>query len=176
MQLPCQKLAPVFLLGALAVSFFTACAPAFEGNVYRGEGFAFQVAPRPAAWKPVEATGAAIAYEDAGGGQVLVNARCDRDGEDVPLKSLTQHLFIRFTERVTHSEKIVPFDGREALRTDITAKLDGVDRRFLVWVLKKDRCVYDLLYFATPESFDSGATAFESWVEGFSALPRKVDP
>lgn len=152
------------------------CAGRFDGQVYRGDGFEFRVAVPPSTWRPMKATGAALSFEDSSsGGRILVNARCDRDGEDVPLKSLTQHLFIRFTERETHSESVVPFDGREAMRTDITAKLDGVTHRFVVWVMKKDQCVYDLLYFATPERFEQGAVSFEAWVREFSALPRPVD-
>ncbi|MBK6518011.1 MAG: hypothetical protein IPM79_38150 [Polyangiaceae bacterium] len=166
------------LVAALGLAAALAgCASQFDGSVYRGDGFAFRVSPAPAAWRPMAATGAALAYADtASGGQILVNARCDRDAEDTPLRSLTQHLFIRFTERVTHSESVVPFDGREAMRTDITAKLDGVNRRFLVWVMKKDRCVYDLLYFSSPERFESGAPAFEGWTRDFRALPREVSP
>jgi len=164
---------------ALGAGLFalSGCAAAFDGSVYHGDGFAFRVHAAPPSWRPMAATGAALAYDDpANRGQILVNARCDRDAEDVPLKSLTQHLFIRFTDRTTHSETVVPFDGREALRTDITAKLDGVDRRFLVWVMKKDRCVYDLLYFAPADRFERGAPEFERWVADFKALPRPVRP
>lgn len=171
MRLPFTKLAAL----STALLLTTACGATLEGNVYRGDGFAFRVANPPPSWRPMRATGAALAYEDPpAAGKILVSARCDRDGEDVPLKSLTQHLFIRFTDRVTHSEDVVPFDGREALRTDISAKLDGVQFRFLVWVLKKDRCVYDLLYFAPPERFEQGAAAFEAWTHGFGALPREM--
>lgn len=153
------------------------CAPAFDGSVYRGKGFAFRVPERPPEWQGVSVSHAALAYEDgASGGTVLVNARCDRDGEDVPLASLTQHLFIRFTDRSIHEQKVEPFDGREAMRTDVTAKLDGVPRRFLVYVLKKDRCVYDLLYLAPPEDFQAGAARFDAWARSFTALPREVSP
>lgn len=161
---------------ALCVIAAAGCAARFDGRTYRGDGFEFRVAEPPASWRPMKATGAALSFEDSTtGGQILVNARCDRDGEDVPLRSLTQHLFIRFTERETHSESVVPFDGREAMRTDISAKLDGVQHRFVVWVMKKDQCVYDLLYFATPERFEQGAASFESWIREFSALPRPVN-
>lgn len=191
MQLPFQKLTAGLTFGAargcrlvaallvLALCVLsTSCASnKFDGNVYRGQGYSFRVSDAPAGWRKMEATGAALAFEDStSGGQVLVNARCDRDGEDVPLKSLTQHLFIRFTDRVTHSEQVLPFDGREAMRTDITAKLDGVDRRFLVWVMKKDKCVYDLLFFSKPDKFEHAASVFETWVRDFSALPREVSP
>ena len=146
------------------------CATNFDGNTYRGSGFVFEVPSAPTSWNRMEVSDAALTYQDASAGAtVLVNGRCDRDGEDVPLRSLTQHLFIYFTDREIHDEKVVPFDGREALRTDITAKLDGVPRRFVVWVMKKDKCVYDLTYIAPPESFESGVGAFDSWVTGFRA-------
>ncbi|MFO0552909.1 MAG: hypothetical protein U0271_31265 [Polyangiaceae bacterium] len=162
-----------FVAGVAFVSL-TGCGTPFDGRVYHGDDYAFRIAPAPASWKPMAADGAAIVYADAeSNGTILVNARCDRDAEDTPLRSLTQHLFLRFTERQIHSEEVRPFDGREALRTDITAKLDGVEQRFLVWVLKKDRCVYDLVFFASPPTFERTAAQFEAWVSGFSALPRQ---
>ncbi len=171
-----SKLSRLVCLAALLV-IAPGCAAAFDGQTYHGQGFTFQVPPPPPEWRRVDATGAALAFEETGSqAQVLVNARCDRDGEDVPLSSLTAHLFIRFTERTVHSEEVLPFDGREALRTDVTAKLDGVQKRFLVWVLKKDKCVYDLLYFAAPDRFERGSAAFDNWARNFRALPREVKP
>lgn len=153
------------------------CASQFDGQTYRGDGFSFRVAEVPSSWQPVKNSGRALAWEDrALGATILAHGRCDRDGEDVPLRSLTQHLFIQFSERELHSEQVLPFDGREALRTDLTAKLDGVPLRFAVWVLKKDRCVYDLLYFAPPERFEQGVAGFDAWARGFSALPREAAP
>jgi hypothetical protein len=153
------------------------CGAAFDGQTYHGEGFSFRVPTVPTEWRPIQVSHASIAYDDPGSeGIVMVNGRCDRDGEDVPLSSLTQHLFMRFTDRETQHEEVLPFDGREAMRTEATAKLDGVERRFLVFVLKKDRCVYDLIYFAAPDRFDTGAPRFDAWAKGFTALPRDVDP
>ena len=164
-------------LGFLLTPTLGGCAAPFDGRVYHGEGFSFTVSQSPAEWQPIQVTGAALAYEERDfGGQILVNGRCDRDADDAPLRSLTQHLFMRFTAREITSEETVPFDGREAMRTAVTAKLDGVSRQFLVWVLKKDRCVYDLLYVGSPESFDRGAARFDAWAREFSALPREVKP
>lgn len=161
----------------LFVGISAGCGAQFDGRVYHGDGYSFTIAPRPAEWQPMQVTGAALAFEERDfGGQILVNGRCDRDADDAPLRSLTQHLFILFTEREIVSEETVPFDGREAMRTSMNAKLDGVPRRFLVWVLKKDRCVYDLLYVAAPENFDRGAARFDAWAREFSVLPRKVEP
>ena len=146
------------------------CGAAFDGHTYRGNGYSFSVPPTPAPWRSLGVSDAALAFDDTSSGATIgVNGRCDRDGEDVPLKSLTQHLFINFTERDIHTETVVPFDGREALRSDVTAKLDGVPRRFVVWVMKKDKCVFDLMYMAPTDRFQAGIGAFDTWVKGFTA-------
>jgi hypothetical protein len=145
-------------------------------NVVTGEGFAFRHGEIPARWQPIDVSDAALSFrDDDHAGTVVVNARCDRDGEDVPLQSLTQHLFLRFTDRELQVEEVVPFDGREALHTVLTAKLDGVPKSFSVWVMKKDGCVYDLVYIADPRSFTGGAAAFDAFAKEFHALPREGD-
>jgi hypothetical protein len=56
----------------------------------------------------------------------------------------------------------------------MTALLDGVPMRYDVWVLKKDGCVYDLLYFAPPATFERGLAAFGGLVQGFTtAVPHE---
>lgn len=141
------------------------------GNVYRGDGFAFSVVEPRGAWRRIQASEAALAYRnDQVRGSILINARCGLDGDDVPLVSLTQHLFLQFTEREIDTQEVVPFDGREAMHTVMNAKLDGVPMRYDVWVLKKDGCVYDLLYLAPAGGFDAGRGAFEDLVRGFATV------
>ena len=163
-------LIPLGSIFAAALVATTGCATAFDGRTYHGEGYSFSVPPPPAGWRRLQISDAALAYEDQrSDATIAVNGRCDRDGEDVPLQSLTQHLFLQFTERDVHSQEVFPFDGREAMRTDVTAKLDGVPRRLVTWVMKKDKCVYDLFYLARPDRFDEGVGPFDAWVKGFSA-------
>lgn len=160
------------LIAASALGLATGCGSAFDGTVYRGNGFAFRVPPRPASWQLLPAQGTALAFrDDAAGATIAVNGRCGKDAEDVPLPSLTQHLFLMFTEREISQEELVPFDGREALHTVMKAKLDGVPKQFDVWVLKKDGCVYDLYFIAPPERFEAAVPAFRTFVSGFAAVP-----
>ncbi|WP_245678396.1 hypothetical protein [Chondromyces crocatus] len=100
---------------------------------------------------------------------IAINGRC-RGEDDVPLTALTQHLFLQFTERDILSQEVVPMDGREAMHTVLQAKLDGVPKKFDVWVLKKDGCVYDLLLVAHPAHFERSLDAFGHLVRGFSTL------
>jgi hypothetical protein len=71
---------------------------------------------------------------------------------DVPLKALTNHLLIGFTERKFQEQKLLSMAGRESLRTHLTAKLDGVPREMVFDVLKKDGCVYDFSVVTPPGS------------------------
>ena len=159
-----------------AIVALGACGPSFDGRVYRGDGFAFHLSRLPSVWHRVEVAGAALAYRNESlGGSILINGRCGMDGDDVPLVALTNHLFLDFTERHIESQQVVPFDGREALHTLLDAKLDGVPRRYDVWVLKKDGCVYDLLYFTPPERFAAARSDFLALVRGFATVNANAD-
>jgi hypothetical protein len=149
-------------------------AAAFDGRSYRAEGVSFHVGEAPASWqRSTRVEGPLVAYEDpAHHGVVSVYARCGRDGDDVPLTALTQHLLIGFTEREIAKQEVEPFDGREALHTVASGKLDGVAVGLDMFVLKKDGCVYDLVYAAPPASIDGGMAGFESFARGFGSGSR----
>ena len=157
---------PIFL----PLLFVVACASSsFDGQVYRSGDLAFRVGPVPSSWRSIEATGALLAFrDDDASSTVALNGRCGLDGDDVPLEALTHHLFLQFTDRELVSQGRVDLDGREALRTEIVAELDGVKKRYVVYVLKKDGCVYDFLY-VSPTAGD-GRNEFEHFVRGFGTL------
>jgi hypothetical protein len=153
------------LLGVLLAG----CAgQAFDGQVYRRDDLVFRVGPVPASWQPIEVDGALVAYrDDSNEATVALSGRCGLDGDDVPLSALTHHLFLQFTEREIQSQKLTELDGREALRTELSAKLDGVPMRYLVYVLKKDGCVYDFMLIG---GNGAGVSSFERFVQGFATM------
>lgn len=143
----------------------------FQHGVYRSGGIAFQLGPVPADWKPLEVDGSVLSFRDPNTQAVVsIGSRCGKDAEDVPLEALTQHLFIQFTERQVDNQQRVALDGREALRTEMMAKLDGVNRWFVVYVLKKDGCVYDFWHIAAPPADENRLAGFETAVRGFHTL------
>jgi hypothetical protein len=159
-----------FRHACLAFVLATACGgPSFDGRVFRNGDVAFHVGPVPPTWHPIEATGALLAFrDDRAAATVALNGRCGLDGDDVPLEALTHHLFLQFTGRELVSQQRVDLDGRAALRTEMLAELDGVKKHYVVYVLKKDGCVYDFLY-VSPRS-DGAAGEFERFVRGFGTL------
>ncbi|MEO0323306.1 MAG: hypothetical protein AAF447_10145 [Myxococcota bacterium] len=109
-----------------------------------------------------------LAWREPALGAVLqTNARCAPE-LDIPLEALTAHLLIGWTERTAREETRVPFDGREALRTELRAKLDGVERGLVFVVLKKDGCVYDFALAAPPGRLAEARGAFDAVLASFS--------
>jgi hypothetical protein len=157
------------------MSLLAACGGStLKGSVYRGDGLAFRLGEAPPTWQRIPVTNTRLAFRDEGAeATVLVNGRCGKDGDDVPLLALTQHLFISFTEREILEQTIVPMDGREAMHTVMRAKLDGVPKMFDAYVLKKDGCVYDLVGIWAVDKFETHRAAFESFATGFHTLSEK---
>jgi hypothetical protein len=137
--------------------------------VYHQGDLFFQVGPIPATWHPVEVDGALLAFrDDRTPATVALNGRCGLDGDDVPLEALTHHLFLHFTDRKLIQQERLELDGRAALRTDLSASLDGVPLHYRVVVMKKDTCVYDFMLMS-PNGGDTGE--FDRFVSGFETLP-----
>jgi hypothetical protein len=157
---------------ALTVVVLPGCGKqAFDGHVFQNGELSFRVAEVPSSWQRLDAEGALLAFRDpATPATIAVSGRCGSDGDDVPLESLTHHLFIEFTERTVESQVRVELDGREALHTEMLAKLDGVSKRFTVFVFKKNGCVYDFMHIAPPSAPADGRREFVSFVQGFSTI------
>jgi hypothetical protein len=171
-SLPALALAPLLVLVTL-----TACGGArLRGSEYRDDEahyFIGDVSPR---WSQLEAPGDNdLAWHDGEAGAVIqVNSTCD-PGADIPLTALTNHLLAGFTAREVLEQTVVPMDGREALRTHAIARLDGVPRELLFYVMKKDECIYDIaLVTPTGDSFDRALESFEPFVAGFRTADRVV--
>jgi len=145
--------------------------PTFDGHVFKNDELSFRLPGTPRGYHPIDPQGALLAYrDDDAASTIAVSGRCGKDGDDVPLAALTHHLFLEFTDRDIESQTNLMLDGREALRTSLTAKLDGVEKRFDVFVLKKNGCVYDFMRVARPGPDDEGRKVFENFVEGFSKI------
>lgn len=160
-----RRLALAAMLAVLAV----ACghSASFDGGVLRKNGVAVRFDPVPAGWSRIEVEGADAAYRDeAHQGSFLFDVRCHQRDGDAPLASLTAHLIMGTTARQVRLEETVPFDGREARHTRMSAKLDGVPLEYDLYVMKKDDCVYDLVYVAPAARFYGGAAEFERFAAG----------
>lgn len=163
---------------ALFALFSGACGGAsatVEDGLVRGQQARYEIGALGEAWQRVTIAQNDLAWHHPGVGAVVqVNATCD-PFQDVPLAALTNHLLIGFTDRTHRSSDRVSLDGREALRSHVVARLDGVERELLLYVLKKDECTYDFALVAPPgERFRRAAPDFERFVAGFRS--RRAAP
>jgi len=159
----------VLALAATASGCGTAPAK-FDGSVYRDGKVAFRVGDVPGGWHKVDVDDAALAFRDDRGSSVLVNAQCGLKAEDIPLVALTNQLIMGTTEREYVKEEVLQFDRREARHTILRAKLDGVPLVWDIYVMKKDGCVYDLVFVAPGDRFEQGRDSFERFATGFHTL------
>ncbi|HTQ45579.1 MAG TPA: hypothetical protein VMI75_22625 [Polyangiaceae bacterium] len=147
-----------------------------DGMLEKGDT-RIHLGPVPPEWRPIHVEGADVAYRDeARQGSTLFDVRCGARDDDAPLSVLTEHLIMGTTQREYDSQETVPFDGREALHTLMRAKLDGVPMQYDIFVMKKNGCVYDLVYVAPPDRFSQGAPAFEAFARGLhAATPNEAN-
>jgi hypothetical protein len=129
----------------------------------------YRMGALPSGWRVVHLESAAIGfYSDDVGGVIAANASCRDDAEATPLEALTRLLLIGYTDRSFKAQTKVPLDDREALRTRVDAKLDGVPVSLELLVMKRNGCIFDLSYAAPPARFARGSDDFARFVHGFA--------
>jgi hypothetical protein len=101
---------------------------------------------------------------------MLVNALCDpavaRRADDV----LAQHLLLGMRDRRVMAVNEAPVNGRAASHRLLEGRMRQSDEvvRVESYTLKGDRCVYDLLYVAAPDTFDAWRDDFQRFVDSFA--------
>lgn len=141
-----------------------------KNGVYHGDHISYRIGPVGPGWTRLKDDRKNdLAWHNAEKDAVMhIDGSCD-PAFDIPLIALRMHLLIGFTDREIVSEETVPMDGREALRTHVRAKLDGVPREMLLQILKKDECVYDFGLITPPgPSFDEALGDFDQMIAGFT--------
>lgn len=150
-----------------------ACNGGLRAGVYRGDDVAYRVGEPPASWRQVGLRDNDVAFVDPAGLFLIgVNATCEEHG-DPPLEVLTRHLLIGFTDRVEVSREERRLDGRAALRSHYRAELDGVPVEMVLWVMKKDLCVYDFTYLAPVGRLAEHQAAFDQLLQTFTTEVSK---
>jgi hypothetical protein len=142
-----------------------------EGGVYRDGQTAYRVGPLDRSWHRFGLSGGDLAFRDDSGGSILANAFCEGI-KDVPLDVLTNQALMGLEQKQEHGREIVTLDGRAALRTRLSAAVDGVPVELELVVTKKDGCTYDFELAAGERTFADREAAFWRFVQGFRQLPR----
>jgi hypothetical protein len=98
---------------------------------------------------------------------ILVNAACQPETMRRSFDVLQLQLLAGLRDRVVKEQDAVTLKARSGVRTLLEGRMDGEPERVEVesYVVKGDRCVYDLLYVAPPAAFEAGRADFRRVVD-----------
>ena len=160
---------------AVALLLFAgaACTEGLKGEYFKKGDVQYRVAELDSgAWKKVDFADNDVAWLGPNGTILAMNATC-KDFGDPSLEVLTQHLLMGFTDKQLTERKTFVLDGRDALESTYTAKLDGVPIEITVAVLKKDGCVHDFQYVAPPGKGAEQRAQLDALIDGFTTTDDK---
>ena len=98
---------------------------------------------------------------------ILVNATCEGKSPTRPLAVLARHLTFGLQGKEVLEQSELTVAGHPALRLLFRGRLDGAPVEVQAYVVKGERCVYDLIYVAPPSEFAGGHAAFEAFLSSF---------
>lgn len=163
----------VFALVGLAVLCSCVSAGTLRDGRFEGPQVAYRLGAPGAGWERLALEQANVAWHNGAlDASLLVNSHCEGVA-DSPLEGLTNDLLMGSTEREIVAQERKAWSGREGMETHARAKLDGVPRELMFFVLKKDGCVYDIVLDASPAHFESARAGFDSVRAGFDVEPRR---
>lgn len=160
------------VVGALAAVVLAGCAGTrIENGVFHSEK-GYRVAVPGGDWAVSSDGGADLMLKHRDGRSgMLVHASCGGERARGPLAVLARHLLPGLRERSVVTREEASVNGKTARHTVIEGRAGeaGEPMKLELYVMRDDRCLYDFLYVAPPDSFDAGRPAFEQLVRGFRA-------
>jgi hypothetical protein len=158
------------LAGATAIVVLGGCATTrIERGVFHSDK-GYRVAVPGQAWSVASDSRAdlELRHHDGKSG-IVVNAACGRDRARGPLEVLARHLLSGIRDRSVISAGDVPLNGRTARHAVLDGRLgeSGDAMRIELYVMRDDRCLYDFLYAAPPDTFDATRPDFRRLIGTF---------
>lgn len=97
---------------------------------------------------------------------ISLNSACrtGRDYETKDLRTLTNVLLLGSSDVTLRDEKEVNVQGTPALQTTLLGKINGERVQLRTVVLKRQACVYDMVYVARPTTFGLHEDDFNHFV------------
>jgi hypothetical protein len=156
---------------AAAALTLAACATArVENGVFRAPAL-FRVTVPGAGWEitAAEPTELGLRHRDSHAG-ILANAECGEGAVRRDLRVLTRRLFVGLRGRETLAHGPATVGGVPAVHTIVEAQVGRSAERMRMeaYVMKDERCVYDLVYVAPADVFEAQRADFGRLVESFA--------
>lgn len=144
------------ILMACSLYLASACTGGalLKSNVIHKRYVQYGVDLLPETWQKKSFRGADLFFvhknHDA---MIFLHSQCEKFS-DSPLEALTAQLLVGMGKYEITSDKRIALSDREALISEVNVKLDGVNRYLKIMVLRKNRCVFDVVFSANPNARD----------------------
>lgn len=154
---------------AITTLFVISCVSTHYSNgLLKTRDTQYQIAEPKDTWKAISIKGIDRAWMNADKATLMINSSC-HESSDPSLIALTGHLLIGMTDQQIIEQKTIPSSGREALESTVSVKIDGVERQMKIFVLKKDKCIYDIVLASPKSTFDIAVSDFDTLIASFNA-------
>ncbi len=100
------------------------------------------------------------------GNTIAVLSECS-ENRDPSLNDLENEMLQVLSNTKISSTQNLVFEDREALRSVIEGKVDGIPVKVDVLTFKKNSCAYTLTYMGRANGFDKDQVVFERFLKGF---------
>jgi accessory colonization factor AcfC len=98
---------------------------------------------------------------------IFFSTQCEKFS-DSPLEALTAQILVGLSDIEIKKQERLVLAERDAMITELTAKVDGVTRFLKIMVLRKNRCVFDGVFSSALKSSDL-AVDFDNMIAQFWA-------
>jgi hypothetical protein len=106
-----------------------------------------------------------VAYQSKSSGALIsLNTSCRELNRTQSLQAVSDLLFLGISDIEEKKEKSLMIQDSPALETTVTGKLNQEPTKIRATVIKKDRCIYDVLYVTRPKSFSSKEGDYSAFV------------
>jgi hypothetical protein len=123
----------------------------------KSKSYTLQEAPR--GWRVLAPGGSDHAFSNEKSFSIItINSLCGRY-ESTNLRQLTFNMLGGLDEPIIEHSTTVQYNNREALRSDATARIDGVPVFLTVKILRKNECIYDIVLISTSNEARESDTA-----------------
>jgi hypothetical protein len=159
---------PVIVL--VSLTGCSATAGRVIGQQFVSPAYAFEVPLPGDAWTPVAEEPSVLTLTHRGlAAGITISVTCHRE-RPAALDILARHLFFGFKDTEVLHRELRALDGVPALQTVARARLETREVQVNSYVAQRHGCIYDMVYFASPQDYHGGEPSFERMVAGFRFL------
>lgn len=146
-------------------ALFTRCSIVGSAtDLERASGYRVQA---PESWSRTRGGESDRAFQTPTGNVVSLVSSCNNN-PDAPLDVLTRHLLIGTRGVKVVSREKAKFGNNEGLLSKVIAQLEGKPFHLELFVLAKEKCVFDFSLISPNEIAESDSKEFGTFIESFN--------